>query len=226
MPKKKKVKLLAKSFVTHDVKRFIVEKPEEYRFTPGQATMVAIDKKGLRGEDRPFTFTSLNKDEVLEFIIKGYYDHEGTTKAMHNLDPGEELLIGNPWGAINYDGEGVFIAGGAGITPFIAILRDLKERGEIGNNRLIFSNKKEEDIILQKELEDIFSENPDNLILTLTEEKNNRYENELVDKEFLKSRIEDFSQKFYVCGPPKMVEDIVGYLKELGADPSGITLEE
>jgi predicted ferric reductase len=30
------------------------------------------------------------------------------------------------FGAIEYKGEGVFIAGGAGVTPFIAILRQLQ----------------------------------------------------------------------------------------------------
>jgi predicted ferric reductase len=37
-----------------------------------------------------------------------------------------ELIIRDVWGAIEYKGEGVFIAGGAGVTPFIAILRQLQ----------------------------------------------------------------------------------------------------
>src|SRR6056297_1038797 len=107
MSNKKPVKILSKRFVTHDVKSFLLEKPEGFEFKPGQATMVAINKNGLRGEDRPFTFTSLNGDEALEFTIKGYYDHDGITKKIHSLKSGDELLIGQPWGTINYSGEGV-----------------------------------------------------------------------------------------------------------------------
>jgi ferredoxin-NADP reductase len=58
--------------ITHDVKRFTLEKPNVYTFTPGQATEVSIDKKGWREEKRPFTFTSLPEDENLEFTIKIY----------------------------------------------------------------------------------------------------------------------------------------------------------
>jgi len=41
-------KILEIEFVTHDVKRFRVEKPQYYRFTPGQATEVAINKDGWK----------------------------------------------------------------------------------------------------------------------------------------------------------------------------------
>ena len=34
--------------VTHDVRRFTVRKPQGYRFEPGQATLVSIDRPGWR----------------------------------------------------------------------------------------------------------------------------------------------------------------------------------
>ncbi|MEO8414268.1 MAG: flavodoxin reductase, partial [Ginsengibacter sp.] len=76
-------------------------------------------------EKRPFTFTSLNENPYLEFTIKRYEDHHGITDKMHQLMPGDELIISDVWGAIEYKGPGYFIAGGAGITPFISILRQL-----------------------------------------------------------------------------------------------------
>jgi predicted ferric reductase len=45
-------------------------------------------------------------------------------KRIRKLKHGDELIIRDVWGAIEYKGEGVFIAGGAGVTPFIAILHD------------------------------------------------------------------------------------------------------
>lgn len=224
-----KVKILAKRFVTHDVKSFIVEKPKDYKFTPGQATDVSINLPGWEKEKRPFTFTSLNNDNVLEFTIKGYYDHNGVTKKLHGLNSGDELIIQKPWGAISYKGKGVFIAAGAGITPFIAILRDLQKKGELKGNKLIFSNKRQEDIILEKELKNMFKDNPKNLVLTLTDEKINneeKYENKIIDKEFLQKYIKDFkNQHFYICGPPKFVEDISNALKSLGANPEEVVFE-
>src|SRR6056297_3367305 len=138
--------------VTHDVKQLRFEKPDGYSFTPGQATEVSIDKDDWREEKRPFTFTSLNEDDYLEFTIKIYKDHEGVTAELDKLVVGDQLKIGPAWGAISYQGEGYFLAGGAGITPFIAIFRDLAKKNKLKGNKLIFGNKEEKDIILKDEL--------------------------------------------------------------------------
>lgn len=71
------------------------------------------------------------------------------------MEPGERFIIGDAWGAIDYQGRGTFIAGGAGITPFLAILRDLEAKGELSGHRLLFGNKTAEDIILKSELDEM-----------------------------------------------------------------------
>lgn len=224
-----KVKILSTESVTHDVKRFVVEKPKGYKFIPGQATLVSISKPKWEKEKRPFTFTSLNDDKNLEFIIKIYPlnknpDHGGMTEQLRKIEVGDELIIGKPRGAIKYKGPGVFVAGGAGITPFIAIFRQLKKGGKMKGNKLIFSNKTKKDVILEKEFKEIF--NPGDLILTLTKEKLNDYEHGRVDGDFLKKHVGDFSQNFYVCGPKQMVSDIDAVLKNLGAKLDSIVFEK
>jgi ferredoxin-NADP reductase len=52
---------------------------------------------------------------------------------------------------LNIKAKRVFIAG-AGVTPFIAILRQLQAENKIANNKLIFTNKTANDIILKKNL--------------------------------------------------------------------------
>jgi predicted ferric reductase len=74
---------------------------------------------------RPFTFTSLN-DDYLEFIIKIYDSNDGVTRELGELKQGDELLIHDVWGAIEYKGEGVFIAGGAGVTRSLQFLGNYK----------------------------------------------------------------------------------------------------
>lgn len=225
-----KAKILKTELVTHDVRRFVVEKPKGYKFTPGQATDVSINKPGWEEKTHPFTFTALNDDKVLEFVIKGYPvekypNHKGVTELLHKLKTGDEILVGDPWGTISYKGPGVFIAGGAGITPFIAILRDLNKKNKLAGNTLIFSNKTKKDVILEKEFKDMFSSSKD-LILTLTREKSSGYKNGRVNKEFLQKYISDFSQHFYICGPRKMVEDLKEMLSDLGASVGSIVFEE
>lgn len=224
-----KTKILLSEFVTHNVKRIITEKPEGYKFIPGQAAYVAINMPGWEDKTHHFTFTSLNDDLVLEFVIKGYPksefpNHSGMTEKLMTLIPGDELLLDTPSGTINYKGEGVFIAGGAGITPFIAILRELNKKNELGKNKLIFSNKLQKDIILEHEFKAMFD--PKDLLLTLTEEKVDGYLNERINVSFLQKHIGEFNQNFYVCGPHKMVDDLKQILQVLGAKTEAIVFEE
>jgi hypothetical protein len=217
------VKIISVEPVTHDVKRFTIQKPEGFKFKPGQATEVSINTPALKNEKRPFTFTSLNDNKHLEFTIKIYDSHNGVTKELGKLKNGDELIIRDVWGAIEYKGEGVFIAGGAGVTPFIAILRQLQADEKIANNKLIFTNKTESDIILKKEFNEMLGKN---FINTLTDEKKEGYENGRIDYTFLKEKIDNFKQHFYVCGPPQFVTAISEALAQLGAKTDAVVFEK
>jgi ferredoxin-NADP reductase len=217
------VKILECSYINHDVKRFIVEKPAGYTFIPGQATMVSIDQPEWKDELRPFTFTSLNDWPYLEFTIKIYEDHHGVTEQLGRTNAGATLLLHDIFGTIQYKGPGVFIAAGAGITPFIAILRDLFNRQMIAGNKLILSNKTSEDIISGKELFHMLG--PD-FINVFTREGVIGFRERRIDRNYLIEMIRDFSSNFYVCGPDDFVKDITGYLLSLGAIAGSIVFEQ
>src|SRR5215212_4859351 len=206
------IKIKSIENVTHDVKRFQCEKPAGYQFIPGHATEVSINKKGWEEEKRPFTFTSLNDSDDLEFVIKIYRDHPGVTSQLDTLVPGDELIVRDVWGAIEYKGPGYFIAGGAGITPFIAILRQLKRENAVNGNELFFSNKTVNDIILEQELHSILG---NNVLHAITDEPGGKYHSGFINEQFLKENIDDFSKHFYLCGPPKMIEALQGSLVKL-----------
>jgi ferredoxin-NADP reductase len=216
------VKIISIENVTHNVKRFRIEKPAGYSFIPGQATEVSINTPELKDEKRPFTFTSLNSEKTLEFTIKIYPSHNGVTNELGKLDPGRELIIRDVWGAINYRGKGVFIAGGAGITPFISIFRDLKNKNELSGNKLLFANKTRADIILEEELNQLLGED---FINILSEEKAEGYSYGFISEKFLKKNIEDFNMNFYVCGPSPMMDSVLKQLDAFGVNKKSITLE-
>jgi ferredoxin-NADP reductase len=217
------VKLLSSENVTHDVKRFRLEKPAAYHFSPGQATEVSVNKPGWEKKKSPFTFTSLNDDPFLEFTIKRYADHHGVTDQLHQLSAGDELIIRDVWGAIEYKGPGYFIAGGAGITPFVAILRQLKKDNQTAGNTLFFSNKTSGDIIYETEFREILG---DHAHFILTRESSERYISGRINRKFLESRSLDFSKHFYVCGPDEMVLEISSLLSDMGANTDYVVFEK
>ena len=199
-----------------------LEKPANYTFTPGQATDVAINKKEWKEEKRPFTFTNLPEDDHLQFTIKTYPSHKGVTNELRHLEPGDELIIHDVWGAISYKGHGVFIAGGAGITPFLSIFRYLKTINNIYGNQLIFANKTKADIIHEKELKNLLG---DAFINILSDDAGAGYAHGMITKDFLKKSITSFDKIFYVCGPPPMMNAVQKYLTNLGVGDNSVVVE-
>ena len=208
--------------VTHDVLRITTVKPLDYHFIPGQATEIAINRNGWQEEKRPFTFTSLPEYDYLEFTIKTYSSHKGVANELLQLEKNDELILHEVFGAITYKGEGVFIAGGAGVTPFISIFRDLKAKNEIGKNMLLFANKTRADIILEEEFTALLG---DAFINILSDEKTDKYHYGLINEDLLKGIIKGPDQPIYVCGPPPMMDTVLKQLRNLGIDEHAITME-
>lgn len=217
------VKIIGIRTVTHDVKSFRVEKPEGYSFIPGQATELSVNRPGMEEEKRPFTFTSLNEDEFLEFTIKRYSDHHGVTDLLHQLQVGDEVILRDVWGAIEYKGPGYFIAGGAGITPFLSILRSLHKEGRADGNTLFFSNKTAADIIYEAELSGILGEAA---VYILSKENNPAYLSGRIDAAFIREHVKDFSRHFYICGPDPMIAAIADLLEQSGASADAVVFEK
>lgn len=217
------VRILYLEQVTRDVRRFRVEKPEGYSFIPGQATEISVNKPELMSKKGPWTFTSRNNDPWLEFTIKIYPQRLGKTYELSKLNVGDELIIRDVWGTIAYKGKGVFIAGGAGITPFIAIFRDLESRNKVNGNRLLFANRTRADIINEDEFRRLLGAD---FINILSDEKVEDFDYGFVDEKFLTTYITDFNQKFYVCGPPPMMKIVFTHLHNLGVSDDSIIKED
>ena len=217
------VKILSANYITHDVKRFVVEKPEGFNFQCGDSVYVAINEVGWESQQRRFSFTSLNEWPYLEFIIKIYDEKEGVTKKLGKTNAGAELILFDVFGSIHYKGPGVFIAGGSGITPFISIFRDLYLNAKMNGNKLILSNKSAEDIILPYEL---FCMLKTNFINVYTRQGVIGFLDRRIDRRMLIRLVGDFSSPFYVCGPADFVHEIKEYLVSLGANSEVIIFEK
>jgi len=216
------VKILDVKKVTHDVRGFKVEKPADYLFTPGQATEVAINKNGWTGERRPFTFTNLPDDDHLEFTIKTYPERNGVTNQLRELKAGDELILHDVWGAISYKGKGLFIAGGAGITPFLSIFRYLRSTNQTSGNRLLFANKRREDIILEDELNTLLNGNVTNI---LSEGNDDGYKHGHVTEGLLREMSIQPDDKLYICGPPPMLDALLKMFTNLGLSDQSVVME-
>jgi ferredoxin-NADP reductase len=216
------VKIQTINKITPDVLQVRLEKPQEITFHPGQAADVSINRKDWEQEKRPFTFTSLPKDDFLEFTIKTYPDHKGVTNQLLQLAPGDELMIHDVFGDIAYKGEGLFIAGGAGITPFLSIFRFLETQDQIGNNQLLFANKRKADIIHEAYFTQLLGKN---FINVLSDENVEGFFNGYITETILNDLIAGVNKNIYLCGPPPMMDAVKKMLAHLNIDKASIIEE-
>lgn len=216
------VKIISKEHLTHDVLKITAEKPAGINYHPGQAVDISLNRPEWNEKKNAFTFTSLPEDNFIEFVIKTYPSHHGVTEQLLSVEKGDELLIHKPFGSISYQGEGIFLAGGSGITPFIAILKQLEKEGKVAGNKLIFANKTKEDIILEDTFKDLLG---NNFINVLSDEKVENYEEGYISEELIKKHISENTKYFYLCGPRPMMKAVEEQLKSLGVTDEFIVKE-
>ncbi|MBN9484041.1 MAG: flavodoxin reductase [Bacteroidetes bacterium 43-93] len=217
-----RVKIISIVHLTHDVLNIVAEKPTTIDYQPGQAVDISISKQNWEHELRAFTFTSLPDDGYIEFTIKTYPSHNGVTAQLLSLNKGDELLMHDVFGDITYKGEGIFIAGGAGVTPFISILKQLEKENRIGNNKLIFANKTKADIIFEDKFCQLLG---DNFVNILSNENIANYEYGFISADLIRRHINEPSQYFYLCGPEPMMQAVEKHLFALGISKRFIVRE-
>ena len=131
MPTPIKLSAIVETVIEHtDTVKSLILKPQKKcpNFKPGQFMHIAIDEyePGFNWpESRVFSIAnSPTRRELLKmtFAIKG----EFTRRLFNEVRQGSTIWVKLPYGSLqfpeNYDGELYFIAGGTGITPFLAHL--------------------------------------------------------------------------------------------------------
>lgn len=215
------IKIRSIDHPTHNVLRIMTDKPADFHYHPGQAIDLSINKPEWNEKRNPFTFTSIPEDDFLEFTIKTYPSHNGVTNKLLEAKVGDELIFHKVFGSIDYKGEGVFIAGGAGITPFLSIFKFLDKNNKVGNNRLIFANKTKADVIDEAKLKSMFG---DNFAGVLSEEEVPGYEHGYVSESLIKKMGGDLKY-YYLCGPRPMMKAMEEHFAALGIDDSRVIKE-
>jgi ferredoxin-NADP reductase len=124
--------------------------------------------------------------------------------------------------------ELIFIALGIGITPYMSMLRYIKDTGKKFKITLIYSDSDTESMAYLPELEHFETENENfRMILTVTKDETWEGEKRHVDIQFLKDYFDDLNNKiYYISGPPKAVFTLRDNLIEGGIPKDDIKAED
>ncbi|EJL86895.1 ferric reductase-like transmembrane domain-containing protein [Pantoea sp. GM01] len=112
-----------------DIVEVKLRNPANIAMLPGQFAFVQFEHSTER---HPFTLSDINpQQQSLTLSIKKLGDY--TRQLAHHLQPGQRVNMEGPYGNFTFKAtshQQLWVAGGIGITPFMAKLKDAARRGE------------------------------------------------------------------------------------------------
>jgi len=213
--------VVAIEHVTHDLRHLVLRliEPKEVTFFPGQYMDIKVPGTEVT---RSFSManTSSKQDGRLEFVIKVYPDGLFSSFLDGTLRVGDRLDLTGPFGVFTLrdapDKDIVFVGGGAGLAPILALLRSLAERGIDRKGVFYYGARTQQDLCFVEELTALQEKLPRFRFVPALSEEDWDGENGFVT-DVLKRHETDLKQAHaYICGPPPMVEAAMPLLAVLG----------
>jgi propane monooxygenase reductase subunit len=211
--------------VTHDLRHLVLRliEPAEIKFFPGQYVDIAVP-----GSDATRSFsmanTSSREDGRLEFVIKVYPDGLFSSFLDTRLAVGDRVDLTGPFGVFTlregHDEDIVFVGGGAGLAPILALLRSMAERGIDRRAAFYYGARRRRDLCFTDELSALEEKLPNfRFVPALSEpEDGDGWDGEvgLITDVVQRHETDLRRAHAYLCGPPPMVEAAMPLLASLG----------
>lgn len=198
-----------------DVMSFLFQPAEAVSWQAGQFFHYVLHHEPTdnRGSDRWFTISAAPFEQVVMLTTRLADEYSSTfKKTLKKLKIGDSIEVSDLDGDfVMGDSEHayVFIAGGIGITPFRAILKQLDHEGKPINVMLLYASR-DQNIVFKEELDDIATRNPHFQIHHIIAP-------DRIGEDKIKELIPDISKPiWYVSGPEPMVDAMGKTLHAMG----------
>jgi toluene monooxygenase electron transfer component len=194
--------------------RFDVDGPA--RFLPGQYAML----EPITGLRRAYSMTNVPGEETIEFLVKRIGGGP-VTERLFRLEEGAVVPIELPYGAAYYRESvqrPVFVAGGTGIAPIISMLRSLRAEGSraAAGSCVVYGARTVAELVLTEELEALCAELDARFVPVLQKAPPGWTGATGFVTDALGPSLpgEWTDLRYYVSGPPPMVEATLTVLRE------------
>ena len=207
---------------------------EEVQFRPGQYFFITIPKllyPDDRGNRRHFSIVNSPNEHGIITMATRWRASSGFKSTLRDVPLGSEVEIGRIGCEFVLPDSNrrpiTFIAGGIGITPFISMLRYVREEQLPYVITLLYSNRSRAAAAFFDELQEMDRAMPDfRLVLTMNRDEEWRGEKRTMDAQFIRDYVaEPNSQLFMIAGPPGMGEGMVKVLGQVGVEEGRVEVE-
>lgn len=184
---------------------------------------------------RSYSIASASNGARVELTVERLDDGEVSPYLAEELRVGDEVELRGPIGGyFTWDvadgGPLLLVAGGSGVVPLMAMLRQRALAGSDVPARLLFSSRSFDEIIYQRELDELAERDPAlQVIHTLTRTQPPGWTGyrRRIDEAMLAEVGWPAAERplAYICGPTPLVESIASTLTAMGHEPSRVRTE-
>ena len=207
---------------------FSLEAAAALAFLPGQYVNVLVPGTDQR---RSYSFSSPPGAGTLSFLVRDIQPGLMSTFLREKAQPGTPMEFIGPAGAFylrEVKRQLLFLAGGTGLAPFLAMLGRLAQTGTGGPPvHLVYGVTNDEDLVGLDRLEEYAARIPGFTFATCVAAAESAHPR----KGYVTSHIEPGHLNggdvdIYLCGPPPMVDAVRGWLAEQGVTPANFYYEK
>ena len=194
-----------------DARTFILKSDRLAYFRAGQYVSVKLNI-GNAVTARPYTLADSPKAALegrYEITVKKSPEGFVSDYILSNWQVGTKVTLSGPEGPFSYEEirdekHIVGLAGGSGITPFMSMMRAIRDGIENFNLTLLYGSKTAADILYRDEIEAICKETDKvKVVHILSDEKADGFESGFIDEKIIKKYSPE-KYSLYICGPRGM----------------------
>jgi ferredoxin-NADP reductase len=214
---------------------FVIDVPDWPGHRAGQHVDVRLTAEDGYQAQRSYSIATPPDGERIELTVEILPDGEVSGYLGEELRDGDEIELRGPiggwfaWGPQD-GGPLLLVAGGSGVVPLAAMVRDRAREGSDVRTQLILSARTEADVFYRDELRGLAADDPAlDLEVTLTRERSPAWTGRRgrVDRALLEHLAIAAAARphAFVCGPTAFVEAVADALVDLGHAPELVRTE-
>jgi len=204
---------------THNVKSFRLETTKRADFKAGQYMMATIKSDG-KDLSRFLSISNSPTEKCYIEFTKKLTDSD-FSRTLNLLKVGDVVGVRYPFGKFIFDGEYkkiAFLSGGIGITPIRSITKYVIDK-KLGTDMvLIYGNQCIDDVAFKDDFDQMQKESPNFRVIHVLNDDTKcdiPVKVGFITKEIVMESLLDYTErKFYICGPPAMVDAMKKILLE------------
>ncbi|MCA3594843.1 MAG: ring-hydroxylating dioxygenase ferredoxin reductase family protein [Methylobacterium sp.] len=204
-----------------------VKDASQLSYLPGQYVNVSVPGTS---QTRSYSFSSMPRDGIVEFLVRNIPNGLMSGYLAGNAKPGDALTLTGPIGSFylrDVTRPLLFLAGGTGLAPFLAMLESLRQKETGQPIHMIYGVTNDADLVETAKLATFAAAIPGFTYVTVVADPASAHERKgYVTHHLPDAALHSGHVDLYLCGPPPMVDAVRAYLAEKGVKPASFHFEK